>query len=79
MEEVAEISNMVQQNANIVKLAVNQLDQISDVVEENVRISYNTKEVSSNMAEITDNLLELMEAGDEEIKRNKDTDEQEQQ
>lgn len=61
MKNVAEISNMVQQNADIVKLAASQLDQISDVVEENVRISYNTKEVSSNMADITDNLLELME------------------
>lgn len=61
MKDVADISSMVQQNADIVKLAVNQLDQITEVVEENVRISYNTKEVSSNMADITGNLLELME------------------
>lgn len=61
MENVTEISNMVQQNADIVKLAVNQLGQISDVVEENVKISYNTKEVSTNMADITGNLLALMD------------------
>lgn len=61
MKDVAEISDMVQQNADIVKLAVSQLGQISDVVEENVRISQNTKEASSDMADITDNLLELME------------------
>lgn len=61
MENVSEISNMVQQNADIVKLAVNQLGQISDVVEENVQISYNTKEVSTNMADITGNLLALMD------------------
>ena len=61
MKDVAGISDMVQQNAEIVKLAVSQLGQISDVVEENVRISQNTKEASSDMADITDNLLELME------------------
>lgn len=60
MKDVGEITNMVKQNADIVKLAVSQLGQISDVVNENVKISHNTKEVSTNMAEITGNLLELM-------------------
>lgn len=60
MEDVTEISNMVQKNADIVKIAVNQLSEISDVVEENVKISYNTKEASTNMADITENLLALM-------------------
>ena len=60
-QDVEEISHMVEQNVNIVKLAVSQLGQISDVVEENVRISHNTKEVSSDMVEITDNLLHLIE------------------
>ena len=53
---------MVQQNVDIVQYAVRQLEQISDVVEENVAISYNTKEVSSNMANITGNLLNLVKA-----------------
>lgn len=61
-QDVEEISHMVQQNVDIVKLAVSQLEQISDVVEENVQISQNTKEVSSDMADITGNLLELIES-----------------
>lgn len=60
-QDVEEISHMVEQNVNIVKLAVSQLSQISDVVEENVRISHNTKEVSTDMVDITDNLLNLIE------------------
>lgn len=59
-KNVEEISHMVKQNVDIVKLAVSQLSQISDVVEENVQISQNTKAVSSNMANITDNLLEMV-------------------
>lgn len=59
--DIEEISHMVQQNVNIVGLAVNQLGQISEVVEENVQISQNTKNASSNMADITDNLLEMIE------------------
>ncbi len=61
-QDVGKISNMVQQNVDIVQYAVRQLEQISDVVEENVAISYNTKEVSSNMANITGNLLNLVKA-----------------
>lgn len=61
MQDVKSISQMVQQNVSIVDLAVKQLIQISDVVTENVEISQNTKEVSSNMAGITNNLLEMIE------------------
>lgn len=61
-QDVEGISHMVQQNVDIVKMAVSQLSQISDVVEENVQISHNTKDVSSNMADITGNLLELIES-----------------
>lgn len=60
--DVGQISAMVQNNVNIVQRAVEQLGQISDVVEENVQISQNTKTVSSSMADITDNLLNLMES-----------------
>lgn len=59
-QDVEGISHMVQQNVDIVKMAVSQLSQISDVVEENVQISHNTKDVSSDMADITGNLLELI-------------------
>lgn len=61
-KDVEEISSMVQKNVSIVDLAVRQLTQISNVVTANVDISQNTKEVSSNMADITNNLLELIEA-----------------
>lgn len=61
-KDVEEISHMVQKNVSIVDLAVKQLTQISNVVTENVDISQNTKEVSSNMADITNNLLEMIEA-----------------
>lgn len=60
--DVEAISSMVQQNVSIVDLAVKQLIQISNVVTENVEISQNTKEASSNMADITNNLLEMIEA-----------------
>ncbi len=61
-KDVEEISRMVAQNVSIVELAVRQLTQISSVVMENVDISQNTKEVSSNMADITNNLLEMIES-----------------
>lgn len=61
-KDVEEISHMVQKNVSIVDLAVKQLTQISNVVTENVDISQNTKEVSSSMAEITNNLLKMIEA-----------------
>ena len=34
----------------------------SEVVEQNVEISHNTKQASSNMAEITGKLLEMVES-----------------
>ncbi len=61
-QDVESISQMVQQNVSIVDLAVRQLVQITNVVTENVDISQNTKEASSNMADITDSLLEMIEA-----------------
>lgn len=62
VKDVEEISGMVQQNVSIVDLAAKQLVQISNVVTENVNISQNTKEVSSNMADITNNLLNIIES-----------------
>lgn len=57
---IEQISGMVQQNVSIVELAVKQLEQISAVVEQNVQISHDTKDVSSNMADITGNLLKMI-------------------
>ena len=52
---------MVHQNVDIVSDAVRQIERISSVVDENVRISQDTKQVSSNMADITGKLLEIVE------------------
>lgn len=60
--DIAEITSMVQKNVDIVSHAVSQIERISNVVEENVRISQNTKQVSSNMAGITGKLLEIVES-----------------
>lgn len=60
-QDVEQITNMVRQNVEIVSHAVSQIDRISNVVEENVQISQNTKQVSSNMAEITGKLLEIVQ------------------
>lgn len=61
-DDVEKIANMVHQNVEIVHSAVEQLGQITDVVEENVHISHDTKEVSMNMAQITGNLLDMIES-----------------
>ena len=53
--DVLTITDMVRQNVDIVVGAVNQIERISGVVEEN------TKLASANMAEITCKLLELVE------------------
>lgn len=59
---IVEITNMVRQNVDIVSQAVSQIERISNVVEENVQISQNTKQVSSNMADITGKLLKIVES-----------------
>lgn len=59
--DVLEITDMVRKNVDSLVGAVNQIERISSVVEENVQISQNTKLASANMAEITGKLLELVE------------------
>ena len=56
------ITGLVRQNVAIVSDAVNQIARISGVVEENVQISHNTKEVSANMADVAGKLLEIVES-----------------
>lgn len=58
---VEKITGMVRENMGIVTDAVGQIGRISDVVERNVEISHNTKQASSNMADITGKLLEIVE------------------
>lgn len=59
--DVEKITDMVKQNVEIVGHATSQIEKISSVVENNVMISHNTKQVSSNMADITGKLLEIVE------------------
>lgn len=60
-KDVEKITNMVRQNVEIVIHATEQIEKISNVVEKNVQVSHNTKQVSSNMADITGKLLEMVE------------------
>lgn len=60
-QDVGQITHMVKQNVDIVADAVNQMGRISSVVEKNVQISQDTKQVSSDMADITGKLLEIVE------------------
>ncbi len=60
-QDVEGITEMVRHNVDIVAHAVDQMVRISNVVEENVQISNNTKQVSSNMADVAGKLLELVE------------------
>ena len=59
--DVDRITGMVRENMGIVTNAVDQIDRISHVVEQNVEISHNTKQASSNMADVTGKLLEIVE------------------
>lgn len=60
--DVAEITEMVRGNVDTVTSAVSQIGRISSVVEQNVQISHDTKQVSSDMADITAKLLEMVDA-----------------
>lgn len=59
--DVDGITNMVRHNVDSVSNAVSQMGRISNVVEENMRISQNTKQVSSNMADVAGKLMDMVE------------------
>ncbi len=52
---------MVKQNVETVSHAVEGLDVIANVVQKNVQISQNSKEVSMHMADEAGKLLDLVE------------------
>lgn len=60
-QDIIAITNMARQNVDIVSHAVSQIDRISSVVVENVQVSLNTKQVSTNMADITEKILGIVE------------------
>jgi len=61
-QDVDEITGMVRHNVDTVKDAVSQIGRISSVVEQNVQISHDTKQVSTDMADITGKLLQMVDA-----------------
>ena len=60
-QDIEKITSMASQNVEIVTHAKGQIEKISNVVEKNVQVAHNTKKVSSNMADITGKLLEIVE------------------
>lgn len=60
-QQVEKITDMVKGNVRIMTNAAGKIGRISDVVEKNVEVSHNTKQVSSDMAEITEKLLKMVE------------------
>lgn len=58
---VKSIAEMVKNNVDIVNEASDGMSRISGVVEKNVLISQDTKQVSENMVSVSGRLLELVE------------------
>lgn len=59
--QVEKITDMVKGNVRIMTSAAGKIGRISDVVERNVEVSHNTKQASSDMADITEKLLKMVE------------------
>ena len=60
--DVEEIARMVRENAAIVHKAVDEIHKIESVVETNVEISQNSKKISSDMGDITTQLMGIVES-----------------
>lgn len=60
--DVEEIAEMVRQNVTVVTKTVSELDRIASVVDSNVEISQSSKKASTDMAEITGQLMELVQS-----------------
>ena len=58
--EVEKIAEMVRDNVAVVGRAVTEIDKISTVVNTNAEISENSRQISSNMAAITERLLDIV-------------------
>ena len=59
--DVEEIAKMVRGNVTVVSKTVSELDRIASVVDSNVQISQSSKQASTDMAEITDQLMKLVQ------------------
>lgn len=59
-KEVGEMATMVRDNVSLVKSAVVEISRIEEVVNANVAISQNSKQISEEMADITDKIMSLV-------------------
>lgn len=57
---VEQIADMVRKNVAVVGQAVTEIDKITYVVNTNAEISENSKQISANMADITERLLDIV-------------------
>lgn len=58
--EVEQIAEMVRKNVAVVGQAVTEIDKITYVVKANAEISENSKQISTNMADITERLFNIV-------------------
>ena len=58
--EVEQIAEMVRKNVAVVGQAAADIDKITHVVNANSEISDSSKQISSNMADITERLLNIV-------------------
>lgn len=58
--EVEQIAEMVRKNVAVVEQAVTEIDKITRVVNANAEISDSSKQISTNMADITERLLNIV-------------------
>ncbi|MBQ9278676.1 MAG: HAMP domain-containing protein [Lachnospiraceae bacterium] len=59
-EGVDEIAVMVRENVVTLSETINEIEKIEAVVDENVSIAQNSKQISENMADVTGRLMELV-------------------
>ena len=60
--DVEEIARMVRRNVTIVHKAVDEIHKIESVVDTNIEISHNSKKISSDMGDITTQLMGIVES-----------------
>ncbi len=61
--DVEEIAEMVRKNVSVVSKTVSEISKIANVVDANVEISHSSKQISTDMAQITGQLMDLVQSG----------------
>lgn len=59
-KEVEDIAQLVRENVHLVSEAVNELGKIARVVDTNIEISHNSRQISADMAHITSQLMDFV-------------------